>query len=587
MSAVTDGGTSVRFGSFELDVRSRELRRGATTVARLQEQPFEILRMMLERPGDVVTREELQQRLWPDGTYVDFEHSLNAAVKRLRAALGDDASHPIFVETLPRRGYRFIGPYNADSRRAASTAVGTLRQVRLAVLPFASLSSEEGQEFFVDGLTEEMIAQLGEACRTRIAIIARTSSMCFKNSGKGAREIGEALHADYLLEGGVRHERDRVRITARLVETSGETQMWSQTYESHVTDYLSVQKDVAERIASALSIRLAPEPRNRGSSLTANASAYQAYLRARYFWNLVGDTGAEQALQHLDNAIRLDRSFAAAHALLARVRILRAEYYGAVPRRDLDAAREAAERARELEPTMSEAHLALGDVLRMRDWNWRGAEEEYARALELNPSHEGAHRLYALLLAALARSAEAIDEADRACDLDPLCVVASAGGAAWVRYLAGDYDAAISRCHDAIEMEPRYLATQRILSAAYLASGRTREAVDVLKTVLSTAGDNPPLVASLAHALGRAGNRAAGIDLVQRLNALRASRHVSPYYMALAHVGLDDTDAAFAALDRAAVDHDPALVYLSVEPRFEPIRDDVRFSLLLRRLHLA
>jgi TolB-like protein len=581
------GGESLRFGSFELDVRSRELRRGATTVARLQEQPFEILRMMLERPGDVVTRVELQQRLWPGGTFVDFEHSLNAAVKRLRAVLGDDANNPTFVETLPRRGYRFIGPGDARSGRGASTATGTLQQVRLAVLPFASLSSEEGQDFFVDGLTEEMIAQLGEACRTRIAIIARTSSMCFKNSGKGAREIGEALRADYLLEGGVRQERDRIRITARLVETSGETQMWSQTYESHVTDYLSVQKDVSERIASALSIRLAPEPRDRASSSTPNASAYQAYLKGRYFWNLVGDAGAEKALHHLEDAIRLDPSFAAAHALLARVRILRAEYYGSAPGRGLDAAREAAERARELDPTLSEAHLALGDVLRMKDWNWRGAEAEYSRAIELNPSHEGAHRLYALLLAALARSAEAIDEADRAYELDPLCVVASAGGAAWVRYLAGDHDAAISRCLDAMEMEPRYIAAQRILAAAYLASGRTREAVDVLERVISTVGDNPPLVASLAHALGIAGNRAAGMDLVHRLHALRVSRHVSPYYTALAYVGLGESDAAFSALDRAAADHDPSLTYLSVEPRFEPIRGDVRFSPLLRRLRLV
>jgi TolB-like protein/Tfp pilus assembly protein PilF len=585
MPAASSGDGSLRFGSFELDVRSRELRRGETTVARLQEQPFEILRMMLEHPGDVVTREELQQRLWPGGTFVDFEHSLNAAVKRLRAVLGDDASRPTFVETVPRRGYRFIAPFLDRSDDIEGETPAPSPAVRLAVLPFDNLSSDVAQEFFVDGLTEEMIGQLGEFCRTRIAIIARTSSMRFKDSGKGAREIGEALRADYLLEGAVRQARDRIRITARLVETAGETQMWSHTYELHVTDYLSVQKDVSEHIAKALSIRLAPEPRDPASATKPTAAAYKAYLKGRYFWNLVGDAGVEQALQHLQRATGLDPSFAAAHGLLARVRILRAEYYDAFPRSELDAARQSAERALELDATLFEARLALGDVRRMKDWDWRGAEAEYIRAIDLNPSHEGARRLYGTLLAALARSTEAIDQTERACELDPLCVVASAGGAAWVRYLAGDHDNAIVRCLDAIEMEPRYLTAHRILAAAYLASGQAEKAVGVLERVLAT-DDNPLVMASLAHVHGMIGNRPAAVDLMDRLEGIGASRQVSPYYMALAYVGLGDTDAAFSALDRAAAERDPAVAYVAVEPRFEPIRSDGRFSPLRQRLGL-
>jgi TolB-like protein/Tfp pilus assembly protein PilF len=587
MRAADHDGERLRFGSFELDVRSRELRRGATTVARLQEQPFEILRMILERPGEVVTREELQQRLWPNGTFVDFEHSLNAAVKRLRAALGDDASDPKFVETLPRRGYRFIGPRHGHPDRRKTGATDTIPTVRLAVLPFANLSGGADQEFFVDGLTDEMIGQLGEACRTRIAIIARTSSMRFKNSGKSAREIGEALRADYLLEGGVRHERDRVRITARLVETAGETQMWSQTYESPVTDYLTVQKDVSERIAGALSIRLAPLPRDADSTRRRDALAYQAYLRGRHYWNLVADTGTEQALLHLRRAIDLDPSFAAAHALLARVLILRAEYYGATPRSDLAAARQPAERALALDPTLFEAHLAAGDLSRMTDWDWRSAETEYRYAIELNPSHEGAHRLYGLLLAALSRSAEAIDETDLACELDPLCVVANAGGVAWVNYLAGNYDTAIARCLDGLEMEPRYVPAHRILGAAYLAAGRAQDAIRVLENVLSTVGRDPVLVASLAHAHGVAGQHAAARDLIEQLDELGTSRHVSSYYRALACLGVGDVDAAFSALERAAVDRDPALTYVSVEPQFESVRSDARFPALLGRVGLA
>ena len=432
-----------------------------------------------------------------------------------------------------------------------------------------------------------MIAQLGQACGRGIGVIARTSSMRFKESGKGAREIGEILRVQYLLEGGVRRERDRVRITARLVETAGETHLWVESYESDLTDYLSVQKEVSARIARALSIELVPDTRVAASSAPPAPSAYQAYLKGLYFWNMVGDSGVEQALVHLGQATRLDPSFAAAHALLARTLILRAEYYGASPREDLDAARQSTERALQLEPALFDAHLALGDVRRMIDWDWRSAETAYAHAITLNPSHEGGHRLYGLLLAALSRPAEAIRETDRACELDPLCVVANAGGAAWVRYLAGDHEEAIARSLESIEVRPGYLPAHRILAAAYLATGHHRDAVTVLEKVLATIGDDPLLMASLAHAKAVTGHRAAAGDLLKRLGRLSAVRHVPAYYVALAQVGLANADAAFDALERAAADHDPALAHVAVEPRFEPIRSDARYPALVNRLGLA
>jgi TolB-like protein len=250
MEDTIQGTGSVRFASFELDVRSRELRRGSSRI-RLQDQPFAILRLLLERPGDVITRDELQQRLWPDGTFVDFEHSLNAAVKRLRAALGDDADNPAFVETLPRRGYRFIAPLE----RAAVDA-GPVRAVaecpRLAVLPFSNLTGDRTQEYFSDGLTEELIAQLGTRCRGRIAVIARRSCLVFKGTLQRASEIAQALRADYLVEGSVRRDGRRVRITVRLVEGVTETELWSDTHDRTVEDWLSVQADVAAHVARSL-----------------------------------------------------------------------------------------------------------------------------------------------------------------------------------------------------------------------------------------------------------------------------------------------------------------------------------------------
>src|SRR5688500_8789143 len=309
---------TMKFGSFELDVRLREFRAGSIRV-RLQEQPFEILRLMLERPGDVVTREELRQRLWPAGTYVDFEHSLNAAVKRLRAALGDDAENPRFVETLPRRGYRFIARF--DAAPAPASAPATPVRPGLAVLPFANLSEDPAQEYFSDGLTEEMISQLGSVSRGRLGVLARWSSMVFKGTTRRAREIGEVLGVDYLVEGSVRREGDRVRITARLVETATETHLWSDVYEHELTDVLRVQTDVASRVARSLATELAPlPPRPSG----CDAAAYQAYLKGRYYWNKPFHEGLTDAMAYYRRALDAAPSFAAAHAALARAQVARA-----------------------------------------------------------------------------------------------------------------------------------------------------------------------------------------------------------------------------------------------------------------------
>ena len=423
MEPQTGTDQPLRFGSFELDVRSRELHNGTSRV-RLQEQPFEILRMMLERPGDVVTRDELQQRLWPDGTFVDFEHSINAAVKRLREALGDDADNPRFVETLPRRGYRFIA---ALRTAPGGPGEGPPPKVRLAVLPFSNLSEERGQDYFADGLTEEMITQLGHLCRGRIGVISRSSSMVFKESGRAAGEIGRALRADYLLEGSIRREGDRVRITARLVETAGETHLWVESYE-----------------ASPDRLPVGAERRGRANRQLADdgVDPRPAGCFTRRIEQRVGIPGLPEGPLLLEHGGRSRAStrrspisiwrYGSIQRLRRRTRpcrvcvILRAEYYGTQPRKALEAARQSAKRALDLDPTLSEAHLALGDVRRMLEWDWRGAEAAYSQAIVLNPSHEGAHRGYGLLLAALGRPAEAIRESERASEMDPLCVVVNA-----------------------------------------------------------------------------------------------------------------------------------------------------------------
>src|SRR5688572_19082284 len=476
---------TLKFGSFELDVRLRELRTGSTRV-RLQEQPFEILRLMLERAGDVVTREELRQRLWPAGTYVDFEHSLNAAVKRLRAALGDDAENPRFVETLPRRGYRFIA--RLDAVPVPASAPATPVRPRLAVLPFTNLSEDAAQEYFSDGLTEEMISQLGGLCRGRVGVLARWSSMVFKGTSRRASEIGEALRADYLLEGSVRRDGDRVRITAGLIEAAGETQLWSDVYERSLVDCLSVQMDVAGRIARSLATELVPVP--AAPAPACDPAAYQAYLKGRYYWNKPFDEGLNDAIGFYERALDAQPSFGAAHAALARAIVARAEYYHEVPRQALVKAAAAAARALECDRTLDEALIAEADVRRMHDHDWAGAERAYVEAIALNPSCETAHRKYAMMLSALGRHAEAARGAGRASELDPLCLAVSTSGA-WVRYAAADYAAAIDECRNVLDMDPQLITARRVLAAVYLQTGREREALSELEWAASIVDDDP------------------------------------------------------------------------------------------------
>jgi len=568
----------LRFASFELDCRSRELREGTRRV-RLQDQPFEILRLMLERPGDVVTRDELRRRLWPDGTFVDFEHSLNAAIKRLRAALGDDADRPRFVETVPRRGYRFIAPLGgAVAIRSAAAAPST----RLVVLPFNNLSEDSNQEYFADGLTEELIAQLGPLCRGKVGVIARWSAMVFKGSLQRAREIGEALRADFLLEGSVRRDGQRVRITARLVETASEAELWSKTYERRAGDWLEVQADVAGLVARSLMQELVPgaPPARRADE---HPAAYQAYLRGRYHWAKPGDSGLVESLLAFEEATRLAPDFAAAHGGLARVRLGSAEYYHSPPRPALLAARESAIRALELDPTVSEAVAVLADTRRMLDMDWAGAESGYVEALALNPSNEYALRSYGVMLALRSRCEDAAWHIDRACEIDPLCLMANTM-AAWARYVSGDLDRALERCQHALDLFPEFNPARRLLAAVFLSAGEAARARSILESVVAGGNTDPIALAWLAHVHAAGGGRAEARELMAHACALRTRRYVPAFHLAIGYVGLGDHDRAFEALNEAWLDRDPALPGLVVEPRFSPLRDDARYAELLERM---
>ena len=582
-----------RFGTFEVDLRARELRKGGIRI-RLQDQPFEILAMMLEHPGEVVTRDELRQRLWPAGTFVDFEHSLNAAVKRLRAALGDDADNPRFVETLHRRGYRFIAAVESEGQpvrnlhvvRPAASKPADIVSVRLVVLPFANLSNDPAQEYFSDGLTEEMITQIGRLCPGRLGVIARTSSMLFKRSPKSASEIGRDLSADYLLEGSVRSEGDRIRITAQLIETRTEVHLWAETYDRSLGETLNLQTDVAAHIARSLAMELVPDQVDvLGRSTPRRTEAYQAYLKGRYHWNRGTLEGVKAAIPYYERAIELDPKFAAAYSALARARIGLANIARQPRESLLEQARASALQALELDPGVSDAHLALAEVRCSLEWNWRLAEDEYRTAIALSPSCETAHRFYGRFLAALSRFGQAKAEVDRACDIDPLCLVVMTT-AAWVRYAAGELDTAIDRTQHVLDMDAAFLPARRLLGATLLAAGRLEEAQTELDAAVRADRHDLISLAWLAHAKAVGGARDEALALVSRLQDAAAPNDLPAYHLALAHTGLGNRDAAFSLLEKACADREPAVVNVKVEPRFDPLRHDPRYGALLEHLRL-
>jgi tetratricopeptide (TPR) repeat protein len=408
--------------------------------------------------------------------------------------------------------------------------------------------------------------------------------MLFKRSAKSASEIGRELGVDYLLEGSVRREGERIRITAQLIETRSEVHLWAETYDRSVGETLILQTDVAAHIARSLAMELVPDQVEvLGRATSRRTEAYQAYLKGRYHWNRGTLEGATAAVPFYERALAIDPDFAAAHAAMARARVALANHARQPGRGPLQQARAAALRAIELDPGVSDAHVALGEVRRTLEWNWRLAEDEYRTAIALSPSCESAHRFFGHFLASMGRFAESKAEADRACDVDPLCLVV-ATSAAWVRYMAGEFDAAIDRCGHVLDMDPGFKAARRILGAALIGAAHTGEAVTELASISE---DDHISTAWLAHARAVAGELKDAGALVSRLEAAAGRSYVPGYHLALAHTGLGNLDKALEWLARAAEDRDPSLVNLSVEPRFEPLRRDSRYGSFLSRLGLA
>lgn len=641
MEADHRAGRRLCFGVFEIDLDAGELRKRGLLV-RLQQQPFQVLAVLIEHAGQVVGREELQKRLWPADTFVDFDHGLNKAINKIREALGDSADNPRFVETVARRGYRFL----ADVKVAEPAAIGSVDvgtqppvppasldrnqsdvggtpaavqrrlQVRawtiwtfvlfallgsfaawkalsgnrpssirsVAVIPLESLSNDASQDYFADGMTDELISDLGQISALRV--ISRTSMMAYKHTRKPLPQIARELNVDAVVEGTVLRSGDDVRITAQLIEGATDRHVWSHSYQGALRDTLALQSSVAKAIADQ--IRITVNPRER-EALTqtrlVNPVAYVAYLKGRYFWNKRTADGLKVALAYFNEAIEEDARYAQAYSGLADTYALLGDWQYAVmtPREALPKAKAAAMKAVELDAGLGEAHNSLAFCLDGFDWNLDAAGDEFRRAIELNPGYATAHHWYAWHLALLHRYDEAIAEMRKAASVDPLSLVINADLAELLA-LAHLDDDSIRQSWKTIEMDPNFGLAHNHLGQAYLQKHMNAEAIAELQEAVRLSSGSPTCVATLARAYAASDKRSQALELLAGLKKRSTPGHSYASEIAVIYASLGDADQAMTWLQKGFDERfNPGVL---IRPGFDSLRADPRFEDLARRVGL-
>jgi TolB-like protein/DNA-binding winged helix-turn-helix (wHTH) protein/Flp pilus assembly protein TadD len=664
---------SIRFGEdFELDLRPRRLRRGSR-VLKLERIPLEILILLLEHRGEIVSRDEIVARIWGKDVFLDTDNSIRGAIRKVRQVLKDDPEAPRFIQTVTGQGYRFIAPVisaeeappaelsrpedprvsrgeqglvseldswsegsapglrDQGQKRTASQSLGTevargpgrgrarpwlfggvvslaivcvlsllaiwgwrrtssvptvsQRKTVLAVLPFDNLSRDPDQEFFSEGLTQDIVAQVGKLNPDRLTVIAHSSVAKYKGSTLSAKEIGKELNADYLVQGSVRRGADRVRVTVELIQAQDQTDIWTESYDRELKDVLAVQDSVVRSIASQIHIALTEEQEKRlATPRQLSPAAYEAYLKGRYYWNKRTGEGMQKAEQYFQQAINNDPTYAAAYSGLADCNSGLTWHGFKAPTEALPKAYAAARKAIEINPQSAEAHASLGLAMSHR-WDWIGAEAEFRRALQLDPQYANAHHWYGDYLSIRSRHDEALAEAKHALELDPLNLMIST----WVGlryYMARDYSHAIEQNRNSVELDPNFAAAHLLLGEDYVQAGLRSEAVDELKRAADLSGDSPIYRAQVAVALALAGRNREALRIAHELETISRKRYVSPYGLAQIYAALNKKEDTFKWLQAAYEDHAVWMGYLAVDPIFDRCRSDQRFQELLRRVGL-
>jgi TolB-like protein/DNA-binding winged helix-turn-helix (wHTH) protein/Tfp pilus assembly protein PilF len=648
----------LRFGTFQLDLRLSELRKQGLRI-KLQEQPCQILALLLKRPGEIVSREELRKQLWHDDTFVDFDHSLNTAIMRLREALGDSSENPRFVETVPRHGYRFIAPVEeignvpqakllSEQPEAAILATTTphasgsisqmsarlfprvserrqidlrrvlvfsafmviafvlifgyaIRYVRnaaaarieptglksLAVLPLENLSGDKDQEYFADGMTDELIAHLAKIRSLRV--ISRTSAMEYKGTHKPLSEIAHDLNVDAVVEGTVLRSGDRVRITAELVQVATDRHLWAETYESPMGDILTLQNQVATAIANEIRIELTPaEQEQLASTHAVSKESYEDYLKGRYYWNKRSEQDLNKAIQYFQLATEKDNQSALAYAGLADCySIIGSAIVGTVPSGQVATkAKIAALKALELDNTLAEAQTSLATVRFNYDWDWTAASNGFQRAIDSNPSYATAYQRYSLYLMALGRTQQSLDEINRARQLDPLSISMNFS-LGWRLYMAHQYNAAVVQLRNTLDMDPTFALPRMVLGQTYEQMGSYDPAIAELQKAVVNSHNSPMVLAALGHAYAVANRKAEAEKILNQMTEQsKDKKYVSPFYFASVYAGLKRNEKALDYLEMAYQDRSNGLVFLKVDPQWDTLRSNPRFEALLKNLAL-
>ena len=620
----------VRFGTYELGLQSGELRKAGARV-RVQQQPLKLLEILLERPGAVVSRDELRNRIWPDESYGDFDQAVNVAIAKLRAALGDSADNPRYVETLPRRGYRFIAhvsvvapatdnanlslpiedPARVDREGASSPANSKSILLRyawgvlglavllpvlawggwvffrggkapvpasstpihsLAVLPLENLSSDS-EDYFADGMTDELITDLAQISALRV--ISRTSIMPYKGIRKPLSQIAHELGVDAVVEGTVLRSGKQVRITAQLIRAPDDNHLWAQSYEGDVRDTLALQKRVARTIAEQIRITLTPRDSAALESMPkVSPEAYDNYIKGRYFWNKRTASDAKKAISYFNQAIAIDPNYSLPHSGLA-------EIYQISDRPQL--AREEVQKALKLDDQSAEAHNSLANLLSLFDRDWEGASREFKRALELDHNYAPAHHWYSMFLALEGRKTEALAEAEKAHELDPLSPVVGAN-LAKILLETGQDDKAIDQAKKTLDLEPDSAITHAVLGLAYENKRMYEQAITEYRTAVQL-GDLPEETRGLlGHAYAISGNRADAEKVIAELKALWPTHPRAALDLAVVYSGLGDKDSTMSWLQRASEKNVRDIAGVSRDPHFTDLRSDPRFQELVRQV---
>jgi TolB-like protein/Tfp pilus assembly protein PilF len=559
----------IHFGEFQLDAAGGELcRQGARL--KLQDQPLLILRILIEHPGEIITREELQHKIWPSDTFVDFDHGINNAIKRLREALGDTADTPRYIETLPRRGYRFIGKIGRETPRFRS----------LAVLPLENLSHDPEQEYFADGMTEALITTLAKIGELRV--VSRTSSMLYKGVRKPLREIARELEVDTIVEGTVLRAGDRVRITAQLIDPMKESHLWAESYDRHLRDILDLQADVARAVAHEIRIKLTPQEQAQlAQAHPVDPEAYEAYLKGRYHWIKRSREGHAQACHHFQQAIAKDPAYATAYAGLADAVSIMGLWGLLSPEEGCGKATGLALTALDLDHSLAEAHTSLAWAGFHYGYDFATAEKEFERAIELNPRYATAHHWFGMCLAMMGRYEEGYTELKRALRLDPHWSYIHFG-LAFVHWCGRRHDQAIESFEKALELDPSSAQVLAWLGLCYVAKMEFQPAIATMQKSVDISQRAPAPVALLGEAYAAAG---VSDEARKILDELTGQRHVTAYFVSRIYAALGKTEEALKWLETAYREHCEWTVLLKVDPRFDSLRDDARFQDLMRRMN--